>query len=127
MTATFPHICVFTALLPASTKLLRPGFAKSFHRMSDTSSRMVTTWAVASSRANYHVCKWSRGLTGQVRRTILAGLRGRVLTITHGGAVATITAAVGRTMSLPDDTGARQFRRGLLLEGAAVLLVAPAA
>ncbi len=126
MTATFPHISVFTASLPASTKLRRPGFATSFHRVSDMSSRMVTTWAVASSRANYHVCKWSRGLTGQVVRTILAGLRGRVLTITHGGAVATITTAVGRTMSLPDDTGAHRFRRGLLLEGAVVLLVAPA-
>jgi hypothetical protein len=107
MTATFPHISIFTASLPASTKLCRPGFATSFHRVSDMSSRMVTTWAVASLRANHHVCKWSRGLTGQVVRTILAGLHGRVLTITHRGAVATITAAVGCTMSLPDDTGAR--------------------
>ncbi len=124
MTATFPHISIFMALLPASTKLRRPGFATSFHHVSDMSLRMVTTWAVASLRANNHVCKWSCGLTGQVVRTILAGLRGRVLTITHEGAVATITEAVGSTMSLPDNTGAHQFRRGLLLEGAVVLLVA---
>ncbi len=126
MTVTFPRIFAFMALLPASTKPRRPGFAMSFPRAFDMSSRMVTTWAVASLTAISPVCKRSRGLTERVVRTTLAGPHDRVWTTTLGGVEAMAIGAMVCTMSLMDATCAPRFWTDLPLKGAVVLPVAPA-
>jgi hypothetical protein len=126
MTVTFPPIFAFMALLPASTKPRRPGFAMSFPRAFNMSSRTVTTWAVASLTAISPVCKGSRRLTKQVVRTTLAGPHDSVRMTTLRGAEAMTIGAVVCTMSLTDAMGAPRIWTDLLLEGMVVLPVAPA-
>ncbi len=94
MPVTFPHIFVFMALLPASTKPRRPGFEMLSPRVFDGSSMMTPTWFIASLRATSLGCKGSQELIKRVARTILVGPHGRVMTTTLGGAAATTIGAV---------------------------------
>ncbi len=123
---TFPHIFVFMALLPASTKPHRPDFAMLFPHVFDASSRVIPIWVVASLMAISLRCKGFQGLSIWVVRTILAGPHGMVWMTTLGGVEAATIGAVECTMSLTAATGALRFWMGLPLTGAVVLPVAPA-